>query len=497
MLAHDLRGALNGVIGGTIELGRLEIGADARRQIDRIAAAATVLDAMVGVMIGDHARDPAGAVDLQEMIEFLRARWAGEAQAKDARFEIACAPDVPRRLRVDRLRLIRVLGNLIGNAITHSHDAQSAHVVHVAIACGPGGDLEFCVVDDGPGLDTVALADNLSRGMVRSGTVDAQLHGLGLHIVKGLTEEMGGVLELRTPEGGGLAVLIRFPAALFDMPSAPEGRGRAGMAALGRRRRGAGRDLTGLRVLLAEDNPTNQLVASQMLRALGAEVTIASDGIEALEVYERRAFDLLVVDIEMPRLSGLDVIRTIRRGQDARARVPIVALTAYSMREHRTRISKAGATGLISKPITSIDAFGTELRRFLDAAPDEADAPGADEAEPGGPVINAESYAKLRRTMGPETMGELLDMVINDLGSVRGTLAQAEAQRDCPAIRAASHILVAVAGAIGATRLQTCAQTLNRAAHDGIEDELLRGLTTCFREIDAATAFATNERAKV
>ena len=86
-----------------------------------------------------------------------------------------------------------------------------------------------------------------------------------------------------------------------------------------------------------------------MLRALNAEVTVCSDGVEALERFEREPVDLVVVDIEMPRLSGLDVIRAIRARGDARAQVPIVALTAYAMREHRERIAAAGANGLISE----------------------------------------------------------------------------------------------------------------------------------------------------
>ena len=129
----------------------------------------------------------------------------------------------------------------------------------------------------------------------------------------------------------------------------------------GRARRRTRPTSAGLRVLLAEDNPTNQMVASQMLRALKAEVIVCSDGVEALERFEAEPVDLVVVDIEMPRLSGLDVIRAIRARGDARAQVPIVALTAYAMREHRERIAAAGANGLISKPITSVEALGRGL----------------------------------------------------------------------------------------------------------------------------------------
>ena len=104
------------------------------------------------------------------------------------------------------------------------------------------------------------------------------------------------------------------------------------------------------------------MVASNMLRALDAEVLVCSDGVEALERFDDFPADLVVVDIEMPRLTGLDVIRAIRSRTDAKAHVPIVALTAYAMREHRDRIAAAGANGLIPKPITSIEALGARAR---------------------------------------------------------------------------------------------------------------------------------------
>ena len=142
-----------------------------------------------------------------------------------------------------------------------------------------------------------------------------------------------------------------------------------------------------------------------MLRALDAEVTVCSDGVEALERFEAEEFDLVVVDIEMPRLSGLDVIRAIRARGDARAQVPIVALTAYAMREHRERIAAAGANGLISKPITSVEALGRGLAAHVtprSAGRAAAATPAADAAaDAGGPVIDPAIYDALWRRSAP------------------------------------------------------------------------------------------------
>ena len=115
--------------------------------------------------------------------------------------------------------------------------------------------------------------------------------------------------------------------------------------------------LSGLRVLLAEDNPTNQLVAAQMLESLGASVLLAEDGAEALEIVAREPFDVMLVDIEMPRVSGIEVLRTVRGLSGPIAEVPMIALTAYVMREHRAAIDAAGADDSLA---ALHDPFGAE-----------------------------------------------------------------------------------------------------------------------------------------
>jgi CheY-like chemotaxis protein len=293
-------------------------------------------------------------------------------------------------------------------------------------------------------------------------------------VVKSLTDRLGGTVTVAN-RGGGLEAVLRFPAdAVAD--ATPGGRGRV--------------DLAGVRVLLAEDNPTNQMVATQMLSALNAEVAVAADGVEALERFEQEPVDLVVVDIEMPRLSGLDVIRAIRARGDARARVPIVALTAYAMREHRDRIAAAGADALISKPLTSVDALGRALAAHL-APPPAAPAP-----EPAAaPVVDAAVFGALRDAIGADMMAELLDKVVADLLGTRRELADALEPVDCGPIRSASHILISVAGAIGATRLHACARALNAAAHAGRLEGIVAEVRRCIDEIDAAVAFARDRRA--
>lgn len=486
-LAHDVRNALQGVLGGVLQLEGADMPADVQVQLDRIAASAKALGHFVAALVGDcpELQDAGEApVDLQRFLRNLRLRWSGEAHQARVNLLIEAAGDAPRGLYVDLIALVRILGNLISNGIRHANAANGTAMVRLTVGAGLQGGVEFRVADNGRGMSEAALARVLAAGY-RPCAAERPAHGLGLSIVKSLTEEEGGSFALANRPGGGLDAVVRFPPILCAV-----GEGAAGESAQATRRP----DLRGARILLAEDNPTNQMVATQMLQALNARVTLTCDGVEALERFEAESFDLLVVDIEMPRLSGLDVIRAVRSRADARAHVPIVALTAYALREHRDRIAEAGANGLISKPITSIDALGRTLLAHV--APERGPAePSVGGVEPPQSVVNRAIYDALCAAVGPEVMAELLEKVVADLGTSRAALARALATADRKLVRTTSHILISVAGAVGATRLQSCAQALNAAAHGEDEETIARQISFCLMELDAAIEFVESRRA--
>lgn len=241
-------------------------------------------------------------------------------------------------------------------------------------------------------------------------------------------------------------------------------------------------NLEGLSVLLAEDNPTNQMVASQMLESLGAKVTIAGDGLEALEMLSERSFDVALIDIEMPRISGLDLIRQLRADPGPVATMPMIALTAYVMREHRAAIEDAGADGIIAKPIVSIARFGGEIlghvrqrrarRPAADPAPDRASEQAPDLAQARAAHFDHAVFDALCGQFEPEGRRELVRRVGGDIGAACESVAGAIRGRDFDALRTATHPLMAVAGVIGALRLRSLAHRLNSAGHAGDDSSL-------------------------
>lgn len=489
MMAHDVRGALQGIVGGVAMLDRAGLAPAQQEQLDRIEAASRSLSRLLGGLVEPEGPAPVPGmaapcmtargpgVDLRLFLRDLGRRWIGEARERGAELAVTAAADAPALLHADFVALERAVGNLICNALGHAVD-HGGGTVRVDLR-GEAGGAVLTVRDAGPGLAAEPRGRGAWPGRDRG---QGQAQGLGLHIVGQLCAEMGAAFAMTEQSGGGVEARIAFPAFLCaaaeEAPAAAPPPAPAEVE-----------DLRGLRVLLAEDNPTNQMVAIQMLRALGAEVVLGVDGVDALSKFEAAPFDLVVADIEMPRMSGLDVIRAIRARGDARAQVPIVALTAYAMREHRDRIAAAGANGLISKPITGVAALGRALRAHMGPAA----APPEPAASPE-PVADMQVFEALCAAIGMGMMAELLDKVVADLAQARADLEGALAPLDRKAIRSASHILISVAGAVGATRLQSCARRLNVAAHSGDEAALPSGVRQCVAEIDAAVEFARSRR---
>jgi CheY-like chemotaxis protein len=254
--------------------------------------------------------------------------------------------------------------------------------------------------------------------------------------------------------------------------------------------------LSGLRILLAEDNPTNQLVATQMLESLGASVVLAVDGAEALEITGRESFDVMLIDIEMPRVNGIEMIRTVRGYSGPAAEVPMIALTAYVMREHRAAIDAAGADGVIAKPILSIEQLGADILRYMRkrSIPAIVESEGAGSAnDVTGPVIDRNIYDTLAEAIGPEAMAGLLGKVNPDIQGARDRLVRALDPIDLGEIRSVTHILISVAGAIGAVPVQERAKQMNVAGHRDDVAVIQREMQGLLGQIDRTLEFVQNQ----
>jgi CheY-like chemotaxis protein len=455
LFSHDIRSAMSDVIGGLRLVDRDRLRPEARLQFERVEAAADTLAALVdGALMaaaGDrlfHQEDR--ILRLEDWLPALSGRWSGRASTAGGAFVIDCGPNLPKGLLVSQLVLDRIIGNLISNALIHALGAP----VRLSLSGQPGTGLMLTVRDGGPGF-APELLDRVADGQEAGPLGPHAGAGLGLRIAARLSREIGGGLTLSNPAKGGGQARLFLPEALLD-------------------RNGSARvadplpDLDGLRILVAEDNLTNQTILRQLLDAMGADAVCVADGVATLEVMDRQVFDIALIDIEMPRLSGLEVMRAVRARDDGVGRMPMVALTAYVLRDNREAIYAAGADGIIGKPISSGADFGRAILRYAgrpSGLPEPEDVlaagPGAMDL---GRKIDRARFDALLAVAGPSGIRELLQRLHEDLGAVLATLDHAVAAGDIPEIRAQTHILIALSGAVGAERLHHLAEVLNIAA---------------------------------
>lgn len=462
ILNHDLRSAVSDIVGGLRLIDHQQLDQPTLVQLERIRTSAEQL----ARILEDELSSPPGRVapnsanrsnlNLERFLTALDLRWSGHAQQRHLNFVQDIAPDLPQVISTDRIALDRVLTNALSNAMKFARRGDVTFRASVVNR----NTLRFSVLDDGPGfsdeaLERLFLPDGRPQHATEPGT------GLGLFISYELAHRLGGKLSVHNRSEGGSCVQLDLPANAWQLPNIARDSGIP--------------DLSHLKVLVAEDNPTLQLVVSQMLGSMGAEIEIASDGVEAVNWLQRESFDVMLLDIEMPRMSGLDVLKTVRRMPAPLNDMPIIAMTAFVLNANREAIHAAGADGIISKPITRTDAFGEAIIAFYDRARNQP-APKP-ELPLGGDMLDRRQFDELMAIAGRGTQGELLDRLTQDLTVTGDRLRAAAGETMQAEIRAMTHNLIALAGAIGATCLQDTAQKLNLAAHDNDMEqvEALRG----------------------
>ena len=217
-------------------------------------------------------------------------------------------------------------------------------------------------------------------------------------------------------------------------------------------------DLTGYRVLLAVNDHESQQAAGQMLTDLGARYELAASGEAALGLLGAADFDLAVVDGELAGVTGPEVVAALRVRHTGHGRIPVLALVPEAARGLRRAMREAGADAIIAVPFSGIVAFGGAIAGIVSGAVETPQLPDR-------LVIDLERYERLMEIAGQDGAAELLERLLEDLRQVERGLEQALAEQNPAEVRTQTHVLVALAGAVGADALQKVTETLNGAAH--------------------------------
>jgi signal transduction histidine kinase/DNA-binding response OmpR family regulator len=449
VVSHELRTPLNGVM-GVLQL--LDDGRLSEAQRNYLATAAASGDTLIGLIdtILEYARLEASAEVLEsrdfrldQLIETAVDLLRPQALAKGLTFDFACDASVRTDVLGDPVRLNRVLLNVIGNAIKFTSDGCIG--VRAAMAQQPAGyRLHLTVEDTGIGIapemherifeDFVQADDSVARRF--GGT------GLGLAIARRLARLMGGDLTVKSIPGSGSAFHL-------EMPLKPaEGRSSAP---------GIADDSVSppLRVLLVDDDPVNCEVGQAMLRRLGHQAVVARNGTSAIEQAGREAFDVILMDLHMPDMDGVEATQRIRKLP--LPRFPrIIALTADVSERSRERFSQAGIHTIIGKPIL--------LKTLRDALARGTAGKGPPDltviARPALHGLVDEAFLDdQKELLGAAQIAKLLRLLQQTSADLSSEIAKAAAVSDRARLSRAAHQLGSAASALGLVRLmQRCSE---------------------------------------
>jgi len=379
MMSHELRTPMNGVLGMAQALKRSALTSEQMGQVEMILRSGESLMTILNDIL-DVSKIEAGKIELEvapfdliEVGQSVHDLWIHLATEKGVALTYEFDADTPRWVLGDPTRVRQIMLNLVSNALKFTQVGQGA----IRIASTISG-VRIDVSDTGIGM-TPEQQRRLFQSFTQADVSTTRRFGgtgLGLSICKQLSELMGGDVSLVSAAGRGSTFTVTLPLSAVERPQTKHPiHDRLDQA-----------PLAGMRVLVVDDNPINLAVARAILEAVGADITTAADGLDALQQLRSTCFDVVLMDLQMPRMDGREAIHQIRAGQAGLATIPVIALTADVMDGSDEALLKAGFDAVQAKPIDS-SALLNSIFDVLDAA--TMGDVGAPPNGSGADVINA------------------------------------------------------------------------------------------------------------
>nr|WP_314877797.1 ATP-binding protein [uncultured Pseudomonas sp.] len=346
-MSHEIRTPLYGVLGNLELLSLTEMTERQRHYLEVIQGSSTVLFQLISNVL-DVSKIESGQMPVEEapldpaqLVEDAVVAFSATARNKGLDIEAEIDPQVPKQILGDAGRLRQILHNLLGNAIKFTDSGRVRLRLTVQAQSADCVSLQWQVTDTGVGIPEKAIEQLFKPFYQVAAGQDGNGAGLGLSICKKLSELMGGSMRVVSEPGLGssFSLLITLPIAHTAPPPLPTSLVPSCLDA----------PCLNVRVLVAEDNPVSQAVLREQLEALGAHPTVASDGQHALKLWHTQTFDLVITDINMPRLNGYELAQALReQGVD----VPIIGVTANALREEGQRCLAMGMSAWVVKPLS-------------------------------------------------------------------------------------------------------------------------------------------------
>lgn len=467
MMSHEIRTPMNGVLGA---LGLLRTGKLGEEQQALVTIALDSGEGLLAILndILDVSKLEAGRLELETTNFNLAALVNGvidlqtsHAEAKGVGLAATIRPGMPARLAGDPGRIRQILHNLVSNAVKFTADGQISIVVSGQTR-QTDNDYKLCieVTDTGIGI-AKNRQDELFTEFTQLDVSYARRFGgtgLGLSISKKLVELMEGEIGVTSQEGVGSRFWFSIPLGIAtDRSSEADAEAPSVGPA-----RPEPLEPHKARLLLAEDNTANQMVARLMLREAGYQLDIVANGLEAVEAVTKRPYDLILMDAAMPEMDGLEATRRIRALPGPQADIPIIATTANAMSGDREACLSAGMTGYLAKPFDK-ETLVAAVRSAL--VPAETGLPPQLQDDSG--LIEREALFGLARDIGSGKINELIECFIDDAEGRVARIATAAEHADIASLEHESHALSSSCATFGAKRVGKLAVAIEQACRDG------------------------------
>ncbi len=474
-MSHEIRTPMNGV------LGMLRLMADGplnERQRQQVRVMRSSSEILLGILndILDYSRVESGEIevehavfDLHELVEDIVVLMQGRAREKNLALELAIADGVPTAVAGDRQKLSQVLLNLLGNGIKFTDRGS----VTLSLTGGEDTDtVRLAVRDTGPGIaeqDLAHLFEPFYQAAASRRHGQQTGTGLGLAISRRLVTAMEGRIGVETEPGRGSCFSVTLPlpqAEAAIQPSAAE--------ALPYE---AGVPLSAMSVLIVEDNVVNAMVVEAFVARMGHEPLVASTAEEGLALLERQSFDLVLMDISLPGIDGIEATQRIRAHADSAIHsLPVIAMSAHVFESEVAQHLQSGMDAFIGKPIAP-EALAQTISSVLGRAPgwrDQEDRGRAGDTSIIDPAVLAQDRAALGAERGVLMIETFVETAPVQIDGIRSALAEGRAERAADL----AHALRGAAGSLGLRRLADRCGALEARARTpeaaALADELQR-----------------------